>query len=109
MVSVAVIVLSLVFILLMIGNLLASALRMQREQKKVVVTETHTADTQGLVLVHTRHGMMVSTRKPLARPALTLPPNWYARLRTCVSLSLLLMVLATFLSSAALPMARCKV
>jgi hypothetical protein len=96
MVSVAVIVLSLVFILLMIGNLLTSALRMQREQKKVVVTEAYTADTQGLVLVHTRHGMMVSTRKPLARPALTLPPNWYARLRTYVSLSLLLMVLATF-------------
>ncbi len=96
MVSVAVIVLSLAFILFMIGNLLTSALRIQREQKKVVVTETHTADTQGLVLVHTRHGMMVSTRKPLARPALTLPPNWYSRLRTYVSLSLLLMVLATF-------------
>ncbi len=96
MVSVAVIVLSLVFILLMIGNLLTSALRIQREQKKVIVTETHTANTQGLVLVHTRHGMMVSTRKPLVRPALTLPPNWYARLRTYVSLSLLLMVLATF-------------
>jgi len=96
MVSVAVIVLSLVFILLMIGNLLTGALRIQREQKKVIVTETHTANTQGLVLVHPRHGMMVSTRKPLVRPALTLPPNWYARLRTYVSLSLLLMVLATF-------------
>src|SRR6266567_1648437 len=96
MVSVAVIVLSLVFILLMIGNLLTSALRIQREQKKVIVTETHTANTQGLVLVHTRHGMMVSARKPLVRPVLTLPPNWYARLRTYVSLSLLLMVLATF-------------
>ncbi len=96
MVSVAVIVLSLVFILLMIGNLLTGALRIQREQKKVIVTETHTANTQGLVLVHTRHGMMVSTRKPLVRPALTLPPSWYARLRTYVSLSLLLMVLATF-------------
>ena len=54
------------------------------------------ADTQGLMLVHTRQGIMVSTRKPVARSPLMLPPSWYARLRTYVSLGFLLMVLATF-------------
>ncbi|HEY6411966.1 MAG TPA: C39 family peptidase [Ktedonobacteraceae bacterium] len=96
MASVAVIVLSLVFILFMIGNLTLSALRMHRQQKKVAATEAHTSNTQGLVLVHTRHGMMISTHKPLSRSAFVLPPFWYSRLRTYVSLGLLLMVLATF-------------
>ncbi len=96
MVSVAVIVLSLVIILLMVSNLFVSASRTYRQQKKVEVTETHTADTQGLVLVHTQLGMLVSTRKSLASPGFTLPPHWYSRLRTYVSLILLLMVLITF-------------
>lgn len=96
MVSVAVIALSLVIILLMVSNLFVSASRIYRQQKKVEVTEAHTADTQGLVLVHTQFGLMVSSRKPLARPVFTLPPHWYSRLRTYVSLILLLMVLITF-------------
>jgi Peptidase_C39 like family len=96
MVSVAVIVLSLVIITLMMGNLIFSAFRIYRQQQKVEVTEAHTANTQGLVLIHTRHGMMVSTRKPLSRSAFILPHSWFTRLRTYVSLGLLLMVLATF-------------
>lgn len=96
MVSVAVIALSLVIILLLVSNLFVSASRIYRQQKKVEVTEAHTADTQGLVLVHTQFGLMVSSRKPLAHPGFTLPPQWYSRLRTCVSLILLLMVLITF-------------
>lgn len=99
MVSVAVIVLSLVIILLMVSNLFVSASRTYRQQQKVEVTEAqeaHTADTQGLVLVHTQLGMLVSTRKSLASPGFTLPPHWYSRLRTYVSLILLLMVLITF-------------
>jgi hypothetical protein len=96
MVSVVGIVVSLVLIVLMIGNLCSSALRAQRQQKNVQVAGAQTADTQGLVLVHTRQGMMVSTRKPVSRSPLVLPPSWYSRLRTYVSLGLLLMVLATF-------------
>ena len=96
MVSVAVIALSLVIILLMVSNLFVSASRIYRQQKKVEVTEAHTADTQGLVLVQTQFGLMVSSRKPLARPVFTLPPHWYSRLRTYISLILLLMVLITF-------------
>ena len=96
MVSVVVIVLSLVMILLMVGNLCASALRTYRQQKNVQAVEAHTANTQGLVLVHTRQGMMVSTRNPVPFSVFVLPSSWYSRLRTYVSLSLLLMVLATF-------------
>jgi hypothetical protein len=96
MVSVVGIVVSLVLIVLMIGNLCSSALRAQRQQKNVQVAGAQAADTQGLVLVHTRQGMMVSTRKPVSRSPLVLPPSWYSRLRTYVSLGLLLMVLATF-------------
>jgi hypothetical protein len=96
MVSVAVIALSLVIILLLVSNLFVSASRIYRQQKKVEVTEAHTADTQGLVLVQTQFGLMVSSRKPLARPIFTLPPHWYSRLRTYVSLILLLMVMITF-------------
>ena len=96
MVSVAVIALSLIIILLMVSNLFVSASRIYRQQQKVEVTEAHTADTQGLVLVQTQFGLMVSSRKPLARPVFTLPPHWYSRLRTYVSLILLLMVLITF-------------
>ncbi len=96
MVSVAVIVLSLVIILSMMGNLIVSAFRIYRQQKKVEITEVHTANTQGLVLIHTRHGMVVSTHKKLPAPAFTLPHSWFTRLRTYVSLGLLLMVLATF-------------
>jgi len=83
-------------ILLMVGNLCASALRTYRQQKNVQAVEAHTANTQGLVLVHTRQGMMVSTRNPVPFSVCVLPSSWYARLRTYVSLSLLLMVLATF-------------
>jgi hypothetical protein len=96
MVSVVGIVVSLVLIVLMIGNLCSSALRAYRQQKNVQVAGAQMADTQGLVLVHTRQGMMVSTRKPVSRSPLVLPPSWYSRLRTYVSLGLLLMVLATF-------------
>jgi len=83
-------------ILLMVGNLCASALRTYRQQKNVQAVEAHTANTQGLVLVHTRQGMMVSTRNPVPFSVFVLPSSWYSRLRTYVSLSLLLMVLATF-------------
>ncbi|MDQ6645128.1 MAG: hypothetical protein M3Y76_11835, partial [Chloroflexota bacterium] len=96
MVSVVVIVLSLIMILLMVGNLCASALRTYRQQKNVQAVGVHTADTQGLVLVHTRQGMIVSTRNPVPFVVFVLPSSWYSRLRTYVSLSLLLMVLATF-------------
>lgn len=96
MVSVVVIVLSLVMILLMVGNLYVSALRAHRQQKNVQAVGAHTADTQGLVLVHTQQGIMVSTRNPVPFAVFVLPSSWYSRLRTYVSLSLLLMVLATF-------------
>lgn len=96
MVSVVGIVVSLVLIVLMVGNLCSSALRAYRRQKKVQVAGTQTAATQGLVLVRTQQGMMVSTQKPVSRAPLVLPPSWYSRLRTYVSLGLLLMVLATF-------------
>src|SRR5438034_5587736 len=96
MVSVVGIVVSLVLIVLMIGNLCSSALRAYRQQKNVQVAGAQAGGTQGLVLVHTRQGMMVSTRKPVSRSPLVLSPSWYSRLRTYVSLGLLLMVLATF-------------
>ena len=96
MVSVVGIVVSLVLIVLMVSNLCSSALRAYRQQKSVQVAGAHTADTRGLVFVHTQRGMMVSTRKPISHAPLVLPPSWYSRLRTYVSLGLLLMVLATF-------------
>ncbi|HEX6553474.1 MAG TPA: C39 family peptidase [Ktedonobacteraceae bacterium] len=96
MISVVGIVVSLVLIVLMIGDLCSSALRAYRQQKNVRVAGAQVADTHGLALVQTRRGMMVSARKPVSRSPLVLPPSWYSRLRTYVSLSLLLMVLATF-------------
>ena len=96
MVSVVGIVVSLVLIVLMIGNLCHSAWRAYRQQKNVQVAGAQAGGTQGLVLVHTRQGMMVSARKPVSRSPLVLPPSWYSRLRIYVSLGLLLMVMATF-------------
>src|SRR5436190_24369563 len=96
MVSVVGVVVSLVLIVLMIGNLCSSALHAYRRQKNLQAAGAGTADTQALMLVHTRQGMMVSTRKPVSRSPLVLSPSWYSRLRTYVSLGLLLMVLATF-------------
>ena len=96
MVFVVVMVVSLVVILLLIANLSTSALRSYRQQKNVEVARAHTANTQALVLIHTRSGIMVSTQKSAAQAAFTLPPSWYRRLRISVSLGLLLMVLVTF-------------
>ena len=96
MISVVGIVVSLVLIVLMIGDLCSSALRAYRQQKNVQVAGAQAANTHGLALVHTRQGMMVSTQKPVSRSPLVLPPSWYSRLRTYVSLGLLLMVMATF-------------
>src|SRR5437879_5995676 len=96
MISVVGIVVSLVLIVLMIGNLYSSALRACRQQKNVQVAGARARGTQGLVLVQTRQGMMVSTREPVSRSPLVLPPSWYSRLRIYVSLGLLLMVMATF-------------
>ena len=96
MVFVVIMVVSLVVILLLIANLCISALRSYRQQKNVEVARAHSANTQALVLIHTRSGMMVSTQKSAAQSAFTLPPSWYRRLRTYVSLGLLLMVLVTF-------------
>ena len=96
MISVVGIVVSLVLIVLMIGNLCSSALRAYRQQKNVQVAGAQAGGTQGLVLVQTRQGMMVSAREPVSRSPLVLPPSWYSRLRIYVSLGLLLMVMATF-------------
>ena len=96
MISVVGIVVSLVLIVLMIGNLYSSALRACRRQKNVQVAGARARGTQGLVLVQTRQGMMVSAREPVSRSPLVLPPSWYSRLRIYVSLGLLLMVMATF-------------
>ena len=96
MISVVGIVVSLVLIVLMIGNLWSSALRAYRQQKNVQVAGARVGETQGLVLVQTRQGMMVSARKPVSHSPLVLPPSWYSRLRIYVSLGLLLMVMATF-------------
>src|SRR5947209_16761537 len=96
MVSVVVIVLSFVMILLMVGNLCNSALRTYRQQKNVRTVEAQTANTQGLMLIPTRQGIMVSTRNAVPFTVFVLPSSWYSRLRTYVSLSLMLMVLATF-------------
>src|SRR5438128_12115934 len=96
MISVVGIVVSLVLIVLMIGNLYSSALRACRQQKNVQVAGARARGTQGLVLVQTRQGMMVSAREQVSRSPLVLPPSWYSRLRIYVSLGLLLMVMATF-------------
>jgi Peptidase_C39 like family len=96
MVFVVVMIVSLVVILLLIANLSTSALRSYRQQNNAEVARAHTANTQALVLIHTRSGMKVSTQKSAAQAAFILPPSWYRRLRISVSLGLLLMVLVTF-------------
>ena len=75
MISVVGIVVSLVLIVLMIGNLYSSALRACRQQKNVQVAGARARGTQGLVLVQTRQGMMVSAREPVSRSPLVLPPD----------------------------------
>src|SRR2546422_11654815 len=96
MIAVVAIVVSLVLIVLMIGNLWSSALRAYRQQKNVQAAGARVGETQGLVVVETRQGMMVSARKPVSRSPLELSPSWYSRLRIYVSLGLLVMVMASF-------------
>src|SRR5712692_6442332 len=58
---------------------------------------THPLDRHVTMVLHMQDGVVVSIEKPVPPPAITLPPSWYRRRRTVVSLGLLVMLLLAFL------------
>src|SRR2546421_7446447 len=104
MLSTVITVLLLGVMLLIIASLILSALHEQRRHKRSVAIQaqasTHALDAHMSMILHMQDGAIVSVEKPESLPAFTLPSSWYARRRTLVSVSFLLMLfLALFMQN----------
>src|SRR5207248_3152786 len=105
MLSAVITVLLLGVMLLIIASLILSALLEQRRHKRGVAIRTqaptHPLDAQVGMILHMQDGAIISVEKSEPLPAFTLPSTWYARRRTLVSVSFLLMLfLALFMQNA---------
>jgi hypothetical protein len=90
--------------LLIIASLVVSALlehrRYKQSMKSQVALPSHALDARVTMILHMQDGVVVGVEKPAPAPMFHLPPSWYSRRRTLVSLSFLLMLfLALFLQS----------
>jgi hypothetical protein len=104
MLSAVITVLLLGVMLLIIASLILSALHEHRRHKRSLTIRTqaptHPLDTHVGMILHMQDGAIVSVEKPEPLPAFTLPTTWYARRRTLVSASFLLMLfLALFMQN----------
>jgi len=101
-----VVALSLGVMLFIIASLLMGAWRRYRQQKGTQATKmrmpAHPLDRHVTMILHMQDGVVVSAEKPVSQPAFTLPASWYTRLRTYVSLGLVLMVLLSLFVQSAL-------
>lgn len=83
--------------LVIVASLIISALREHQRQMSSVVTRTplpsHPLDRYVKMVLHIHGGVVVSVEKPALPPVFTLPPSWYRRRRTRISLGFLLMLL----------------
>src|SRR5438270_11811246 len=105
MLSAVITVLLLGVMLLIIASLILSALHEHRRHKRSVAIRaqapTHALDAHVSMILHMQDGAIVSVEKPESLPTFTLPSTWYARRRTFVSVSFLLMLfLALFMQNA---------
>jgi hypothetical protein len=86
--------------LLIIASLVIGALLEHRRYKrslKAQASQTSRAlDTRVTKILYMQDGMVVGVEKPAPVPMFSLPPSWYTRRRTIVSLSFLLMLFLTF-------------
>jgi len=101
-----VVALSLGVMLFIIASLLMGAWRRYRQQKGTQATKmrmpAHPLDRHVTMILHMQDGVVVSAEKPESQSTFTLPASWYTRLRTYVSLGLLLMVLLSLFVQSAL-------
>lgn len=95
-------VMSFGLILLVVASfIIIKALLEYRRQRPVPVqarwaqVPPHPLDRHVKVLLYMQDGVVVDVEKPKAPTVITLPPSWYRRWRTLVSLGFLLMVLIT--------------
>src|SRR6266480_5991652 len=105
MLSAVITVLLLGVMLLIIASLILSALHEHRRHRRSVAIRaqapTHALDAHVGMILHMQDGAIVSVEKPESLPTFTLPSTWYARRRTFVSVSFLLMLfLALFMQNA---------
>jgi hypothetical protein len=102
MLSAAIMVLLLCVMLVIIGNLIFSALRGRKRQMLTQATQetTQPLNSRVTVVLQLQDGTLVGVEKPTPAPPLTLPSSWYSRHRKILSLGLLVMLLlALFVQS----------
>ncbi len=100
MLSAIISVLLLIVMALIITSFIVSAWREQQRHKRRLAAvqsniPTHPLDRHVTAILHFHEGSIVRVEKPAHAQTLTLPPSWYRRRRTIVSLGLLMMVLLT--------------
>jgi hypothetical protein len=80
--------------LLLVASFIVGALREYRRHKQSVAAQSLPTPLERHVtaVLHLQDGMVMSVEKPRPLPGFSLPPGWYRRRRTLVSLGLLLMV-----------------
>src|SRR5947209_10191759 len=106
MLSAVVTILLLAVMLLIIASLILSALHEHYRHKRNVATRmqasTHPLDPNMAMVLHMQEGAIVAVKNPEPLPAFSLPSAWYARRRTLVSVSFLLMLFLTLFMQNAL-------
>ena len=105
MLSAVVTVLLLGVMLLIIASLILSALHERHRHNQSVATRmqasTHPLNPNMGMVLQMQEGAIVAVENPKPLPTFTLPSTWYARRRTLVSVSFLLMLfLALFMQNA---------
>lgn len=104
MLSAVITVLLLCVMLLIVANLVMSALREHwrhmRTHSTQAVIPPHPLDPHVTAILHMQGGVVVGVEKPKPSPIFTLPSSWYTRHKTRVSVGFLVMVLlALFLQA----------
>ena len=102
MLSAVIMALLLCVMLVIVGNLIFSALRGRKRQMlaQAIQEPTQPLNSRVTVVLQLQDGTLVGIEKPAPAPTLTLPSAWYLRHRKILSVGLLLMLLlALFVQS----------
>ena len=99
MLSTVIPVLSFSVMLLISVSFITGAIRERKRHEQIVRTQRPTPSTQfqgnPFQALQPHNRIMMSVEKPVHQTMFSLPPSWYTRRRTLVSLGLLLMVVLT--------------
>jgi hypothetical protein len=96
MLSAVLTALSVAVMLLIIASLIFSAWREhQRHKRKLATIAPHPLDRHVTAILHLQEGAIVRVEQPTYADAFNLPPSWYTRRRTLVSIGFLIMLLLT--------------